>query len=303
MAASTISTSSSSASDSHAIAYFETGPNHVLCKVPGLDQPSFPEEFEHCWDLKHVRLPCSDRTYKNDISLWPQIVQGLSEPILNSQQLSQVMLGWNKSKEQVWNINALDAFLNNRSVEESALHVDGTHSDGVLEESDRQAQAALDSDDDYGSNYTNSDVEHEQEHSQQQPQQQQQGHGQQALDASASTSGPLPSQFFSNLERKHFFDVTLPRMQALALRLPELIPKKIPFLTMQKDSAITLSQEQIACLLANAFFNTFPCRNAPFKRGRKKKPAFPRVVSGGDVSQKQQQGHNNDDDEDDDDED
>ncbi|KAF9958978.1 hypothetical protein BGZ72_010510 [Mortierella alpina] len=298
MAAST--TSTSSASDSQANAYFETGPNVILCKVPGLDQPSFPEEFEHSWDLKHVRMPCSDRTYKTEVSLWPKIVQGLSEPILNSQQLSEVMLGWNKAKEQVWNINALDAFLNNRSVDESALHIDGTHSDGVLEESDRQAQAALDSDDDYGSNYNNSDVEPEHE---QQPQHQQ-GQDQQELDASVPTSGPLPSQFFSTLERQHFFDVTLPRMQALALRLPELIPKKIPFLTMQKDSAITLSQEQIACLLANAFFNTFPCRNAPFKRGRKKKPAFPRAASGGDVSQKQQQQQGQDeDDEAEDDED
>ncbi|KAF9964433.1 hypothetical protein BGZ70_006466 [Mortierella alpina] len=299
MAAST--TAINADSGSQANAYFETGPNQILCKVPGLDQPSFPEEFEHSWDLKHVRLPCSDRVHKNEDSLWPQIVRGLSETILNSQQLSQVMLGWNKSKEHLWNINALEAFLNYHSREESALHVDGTLSDGVLEESDRLAQAALDSDDDYGSIYNNSDSEpeHEQEHNQQQQQQQQQGHGDQDLDASAQSGGPLRSQLFSTLERQHFFEVTLPRMQALALRLPELVPKKIPFLTMQNDSAITLSQEQIACLLANAFFNTFPSRNAPFKRGRKKKPAFARAASGGDVSQQQQ----NEDDEDDDDED
>ncbi|KAF9563394.1 hypothetical protein EC968_004872 [Mortierella alpina] len=293
MAAST--TSTSSASDTLANAYFETGPNLVLCKIPGLDQPSFPEEFEHSWDLKHVRLPCSDRTNKDDVSLWPQIVQGLSEPILNSQQLSQVMLGWNQSKEQTWNINALDAFLNSRSVYE-ALHVDGTHSDDMLEDSDRQAHDAWDSDDDYGSNYNNSDVEPN--HEEAPRQQQQHGQGPPQVHASAQSGGPLPSQFFSAVERQHFFDVTLPRMQALALRLPELIPKKIPFLTRQKDSAITLSQEQIACLLANAFFSTFPCRNAPFKRARKKKPAFPRTASGGDVSQKQQ----DEDDEDDDDE-
>ncbi|CAO3565275.1 unnamed protein product [Mortierella alpina] len=302
-ASSTTTTTTSSASDSEANAYFETGPNQILCKVSGLEQPSFPEEFEHSWDLKHVRLPCSDRAHKNEDSLWPQIVQSLSEPILNSQQLSQVMLGWNKSKEHLWNINALDAFLNYRSAAESALDIDGTLSDDVLEESDRLAQAALDSDDDFGSIYDNSDTEPE--HEQEQQQHRQQAHGEQDLDASAQSGRPLRSQFLSTLERQHFFDVTLPRMQALALRLPELVPKKIPFLMMQTDSAITLSQEQIACLLANAFFNTFPSRNAPFKRGRKKKPAFARAASGGDVSQRQQQqqGQNEDDEDDDEDED
>lgn len=76
---------------------------------------------------------------------------------------------------------------------------------------------------------------------------------------------PLTSQFLSPAERTRFFDVILPRMQALALRLPELIKKPIPFLKQQEDSAITLSQEQIACLTANAFFNTFPGRNVPYK--------------------------------------
>ncbi|KAG0203754.1 hypothetical protein BGX28_004070 [Mortierella sp. GBA30] len=275
--------------------YFETGPNHVLCKISGLDQPSFPEEFQDTWDLEHVRLPCSNRIYKTGVSLWPEIVQGLTEPILNSQQLFEVMLRWNKSKAGVWNINALDAFLNNRSVEESSHHIEGTHSDGVLDESDQRAQTALDSDG-YGSNYNYSDRDSENE---QEPGEQQHG---EALDhnqvSEPADHGPLPSQFLSPEERKHFFDVTLPRVQALALRLPDLIKKPIPHLKIQKDSAITLSQEQIACLLANAFFNTFPCRKAPFKKSRRRKPGFAKAQSGGDVSQKRQQDHEEDDEDD-----
>ncbi|KAF9570384.1 hypothetical protein EC968_001838 [Mortierella alpina] len=63
-------------------------------------------------------------------------------------------------------------------------------------------------------------------------------------------------QFLDRDERTRFFNVVLPRMQALALRLPGLVKKPIPFLKEQEDSAVTLNQEQIACLLANAFFCT-----------------------------------------------
>lgn len=52
-------------------------------------------------------------------------------------------------------------------------------------------------------------------------------------------------QFLSKDERDRFFNVTLPKMQALALRLPELVKKPIPFLEQQEDSAVTLQQEQV----------------------------------------------------------
>ncbi|XP_061119408.1 poly(ADP-ribose) glycohydrolase-like isoform X2 [Conger conger] len=55
---------------------------------------------------------------------------------------------------------------------------------------------------------------------------------------------------------------TLRRMAGLALELPEVCPKGIPLLRTGKSHSITLSQKQIACLLANAFFCTFPHRNA-----------------------------------------
>lgn len=52
-------------------------------------------------------------------------------------------------------------------------------------------------------------------------------------------------QFLSREERDRFFKVILPGMQQLALRLPELVKRPIPFLKQQQDSAVTLSQEQV----------------------------------------------------------
>ncbi|XP_052686077.1 poly(ADP-ribose) glycohydrolase-like isoform X2 [Crassostrea angulata] len=66
----------------------------------------------------------------------------------------------------------------------------------------------------------------------------------------------------SNSERTQFFDVILPKTIKLALSLPHLITQPIPLLKREKNKSITLSQEQIACLLANAFLCTFPRRNA-----------------------------------------
>ncbi|XP_058267561.1 poly(ADP-ribose) glycohydrolase isoform X2 [Hemibagrus wyckioides] len=65
-------------------------------------------------------------------------------------------------------------------------------------------------------------------------------------------------------ESKHETDFSkvIFKMANLALRLPELIQHPIPLLRQNCNLAITLSQEQISCLLANAFFCTFPHRNA-----------------------------------------
>lgn len=223
----------------------------------------------------HVRMPCSKRIYESDKSSWPQIVQSLSEPIVNCQQLSDVMLQWNKGKQNGWNMNALDAFLNTRSAD-LPQEGSGAHSDTLLDPSEQQFQAARaaessSDDDEYDFGRSSPRQEGTFDHGQMHPFQQSGDNA--GTELEAGTGGPLKSQFLSTEERQYFFDVTLPRMQALALRLPELVPKPIPFLKQQQDSAVTLSQEQIACLLANAFFNTFPCRNAPYKRGRKKKSA------------------------------
>ncbi|KAK3930661.1 Poly(ADP-ribose) glycohydrolase [Frankliniella fusca] len=67
-------------------------------------------------------------------------------------------------------------------------------------------------------------------------------------------------------ESEYFFREVLPAMAVLALQLPELVTSPIPLLKKHKDQSISLSQVQIASLLANAFFCTFPRRNST-KRG------------------------------------
>ncbi|XP_074520033.1 poly(ADP-ribose) glycohydrolase [Halichoeres trimaculatus] len=63
-------------------------------------------------------------------------------------------------------------------------------------------------------------------------------------------------------EAEHLFDSLLPDMVQLALRASELCTKPIPLLKAGTNHSITMSQEQVACLLANAFFCTFPRRNS-----------------------------------------
>ncbi|GJJ69885.1 poly(ADP-ribose) glycohydrolase [Entomortierella parvispora] len=227
--------------------YFETGPHHVLCQVPGLDPIKFPypDDFEDCWDHHHVRLPCSSRTPStSEKSTWPDIVQGLTTTINNSKELDTIMARWNGGggNSSDWNIRALSVFLNRRAdsqktaTSSSQFHARRAGNHGPMslsflnnpEENSDQRESDIESND--GSNL--SDIDDDE------------------------------GQFLSEEERTRFFDVVLPKMQALALRLPELVKKPIPFLDQQVDSAVTLRQEQIACLLANAFFCTFPQRNS-----------------------------------------
>ena len=63
-------------------------------------------------------------------------------------------------------------------------------------------------------------------------------------------------------DSERFFAVVLPRLVDLALSLPNIVTHAVPLLKQQQDYAITLSQKQVACLLANAFLCTFPYRNS-----------------------------------------
>ncbi|XP_019937436.2 poly(ADP-ribose) glycohydrolase isoform X1 [Paralichthys olivaceus] len=62
-------------------------------------------------------------------------------------------------------------------------------------------------------------------------------------------------------KEENYFHTLFPKMAALALSLPLHVKKAIPLLQTGHSAAITLSQVQISCLLANAFFCTFPHRN------------------------------------------
>lgn len=76
-------------------------------------------------------------------------------------------------------------------------------------------------------------------------------------------------------EASYFFDKLLKQMCELALDLPNAVTKPMPLLQKGHKMAITLSQRQIASLLANAFFCTYPKRNA---LGRKNEYAnFPTI--------------------------
>lgn len=72
--------------------------------------------------------------------------------------------------------------------------------------------------------------------------------------------------FFANQHHKEdtelFFTTILPRLVDLTLSLPNIVTHAVPLLKQQQDYAITMSQKQAACLLANAFFCTFPYRNS-----------------------------------------
>lgn len=76
-------------------------------------------------------------------------------------------------------------------------------------------------------------------------------------------------------ETEAFFEDLLPRIIRLALRLPELIQAPIPLLRQGKCEAVSLSQEQVSSLLANAFLCTFPRRNST--RRKSEYSTFPEI--------------------------
>ncbi|KAF7658481.1 hypothetical protein LDENG_00011800 [Lucifuga dentata] len=66
-------------------------------------------------------------------------------------------------------------------------------------------------------------------------------------------------------EAENYFPALFPKIAALALKLPHYVRKAIPLLQRGQTASITLSQVQISCLLANAFYCTFPHRNTSSK--------------------------------------
>lgn len=63
-------------------------------------------------------------------------------------------------------------------------------------------------------------------------------------------------------EKNSFFEETLPSLIKLALQLPELVPNALPLLKQDSSRSVSMTQQQVACLLANAFLCTFPRRNS-----------------------------------------
>ncbi|KAG8287523.1 hypothetical protein J6590_034897 [Homalodisca vitripennis] len=63
------------------------------------------------------------------------------------------------------------------------------------------------------------------------------------------------------VETEYFFAKVLPKVVELALSLPTLLTQGVPLLKQHVTHSISLTQQQISCLLANAFLCTFPRRN------------------------------------------
>lgn len=71
--------------------------------------------------------------------------------------------------------------------------------------------------------------------------------------------------FFDRLSREktsYFFTTVLPGVITLALQLPTTVTHAVPLLRKHDEHLISFTQQQVACLLANAFLCTFPRRNA-----------------------------------------
>lgn len=69
-------------------------------------------------------------------------------------------------------------------------------------------------------------------------------------------------QYALEEEAEIFFASLLPKIIQLALQLPTVVTGAIPLLTRHSNATISLSQQQVSCLLANAFLCTFPRRNS-----------------------------------------
>ncbi|XP_011504651.1 PREDICTED: poly(ADP-ribose) glycohydrolase-like, partial [Ceratosolen solmsi marchali] len=72
----------------------------------------------------------------------------------------------------------------------------------------------------------------------------------------------LLNEYIDEAEMKLCLSSLIPKVVQLALQLPALITGPIPLLKRQSNKSISLSQLQVASLLANAFFCTFPRRNS-----------------------------------------
>lgn len=212
----------------------------------------YPQDFQDCWDHHHVRLACSDRPAHAAVpNAWSDIVQGLTTPITNSKQLSEILSRWNEGDPRGWNIDALEAFLNQKAdravpskITPSSTSTSATSTPkGRFQDDDNNDQRPIDEGEDVIMSDTKDSGDDD------------------GTRTPLATSASRPflrwdhneeaaeDQFLSREERDRFFKVILPGMQQLALRLPELVKRPIPFLKQQQDSAVTLSQEQVPCTL------------------------------------------------------
>ena len=71
----------------------------------------------------------------------------------------------------------------------------------------------------------------------------------------------LVTKVLSAMEKDRFFQHILPGIIRLAMEVPERVTQPPVLLVRHKSQSLSMSQSQIASLLANAFLSTFPRRN------------------------------------------
>lgn len=69
-------------------------------------------------------------------------------------------------------------------------------------------------------------------------------------------------QCVSEKEANDILQNLMPRIAKLALQLPKLVQCPIPLLNQNQNKILHFNQLQIACLMANAFFCTFPAQES-----------------------------------------
>jgi len=80
---------------------------------------------------------------------------------------------------------------------------------------------------------------------------------------------------FEPEETEAFFDHTLPGMVDILISSPNILTSPLPLLSAGSAHSITISQQQVFVILVNAFFCTFPRRNA--KAGGSEFSSYPGI--------------------------
>jgi len=84
-------------------------------------------------------------------------------------------------------------------------------------------------------------------------------------------------QMLTEEENDLFFSQTMPKIAKLATKLPSTCTQPIRLLRKQTAASVSMSQQQAACLLANAFFCTFPSRNTSLGGSDDDAPRLPSI--------------------------
>lgn len=85
----------------------------------------------------------------------------------------------------------------------------------------------------------------------------------------------LFTEEFQPEETEAFFDNTIPGMVDILISSPNILTSPLPLLSAGSAHSITLSQQQVMVILINAFFCTFPRRNA--KAGGSEFSSYPAI--------------------------